>query len=362
MIYNLQILRALAAYLVFLTHFGSYAAPILPRPDLLAVGAAGVDIFFVLSGFLMFVSTAGRRESAGGFLLRRAARVVPVYWLVTAGVALIAMTGLKPIGIMEIRPEYLVQSLLFLPFSRGGYIEPLISVGWTLNYEMFFYAIFAGLLLIPALARRVLTAAAILLGLALLGLLPQPGFYWAFYTKPIVIEFAGGIGLGYAYLRLTTLPPGFPVRRVAAAAFAAAGLVILGGEIFGDAYGSGPELTGFGRPLIWGSAAILIVGAMLVLERGGVTLRARWLLAQGNASYSFYLVHNLLLHTAAKVAAVLLAPGVPRVALIFLIAFGASVAISEALFRQVEAPLNAALRRRLDRRPAAGPLRNALVP
>ena len=362
MIYNLQILRALAAYLVFLTHFGPYAAPILPRPDLFAVGAAGVDIFFVLSGFIMFMSTAGRRENARGFLLRRAARVVPVYWLVTAGLSLIAATGLKPIGITEFRPEYLLQSLLFLPFSRGGYIEPLVSVGWTLDYEMFFYVVFAGLLGIPNLARRALAAAAIFLGLALLGLLPLPGLYWAFYTKPIVIEFAAGIGLGYAYRRLDALPAGFPVRRVAGAAFATAGLVVLGGQLVGDAYGFGAELTGFARPLVWGSAATLIVGAMLLLERGGVMLRARWLLSQGNASYSFYLVHNLLLHTAAKIASVLLDPGLPRVALIFGIAFAASAAVGEGLFRHVEAPLSAAIRRRFDQRPASVPLGEALTP
>ncbi len=64
MIYNLQILRALAAYLVFLTHFGQYAGPVLPKPDILAFGAFGVDVFFVLSGFIMFVSTDGRGESA----------------------------------------------------------------------------------------------------------------------------------------------------------------------------------------------------------------------------------------------------------------------------------------------------------
>ena len=362
MIYNLQILRALAAYLVFLTHFGPYAAPILPRPDLFTVGAVGVDIFFVLSGFIMFVSTAGRGEPPGGFLLRRAARVVPVYWLVTGGIALILMTGLRPIGITDFRPEYLLQSLLFMPFARGGYIEPLNSVGWTLNYEMFFYVVFAALLPIANLARRTLAAAALFIGLALLGLLPLPGLYWAFYTKPIVIEFAAGIALGYAYLRLAALPAGFPVRRAAGAACAAAGLLVLGCAIIGDAYGASPELTGFGRPLVWGSAATLIVGAMLLLERGGVTLRSRWLLSQGNASYSFYLVHNLMLHTAAKIASVVAAPGLPRVALIFLIAFAASAAIGEGLFRHVEAPLGAALRRRFDRRPASAPLRDALAP
>jgi exopolysaccharide production protein ExoZ len=341
---NLQILRALAAYLVFLTHFGPYAGPILPRPDALAFGAAGVDVFFVLSGFIMFVTTAGPDASAGAFLLRRTARVVPVYWLVTLGLAVLAMLGLKPIGIVEIRPEYLLQSLLFLPFSRGG-----------------FDAVFAGLLLVPGLAQRALAAAALFVGLTLLGLLPRQGIYWAFYTKPIVLEFAAGIGLGYAYLRLGKPSATFPVQRVAGAALAAAILIILGGQITGDLSGLGTEMTGFARPLVWGSAAILIVGAMLLLERGGVTLRSRWLLAQGNASYAFYLIHNLMLHTAAKVTATVLGPGMPRILLILVLAFAASAVIGDVLYRHVEAPLGAALRRRFDRNPATVPPQAALT-
>lgn len=356
MIYNLQILRAVASYLVFLTHFGLYVGPVLPRPDLLAFGASGVDVFFVLSGFIMFVSTSGRRESPGEFLLRRASRVVPVYWIVTIGLALIALTGLRPIGIVEIRTDYVVQSLLFLPFSRGGFIEPLNSVGWTLNYEMFFYVVFAGLLLVPKPAVRALGAAAVFLALILLGLLPASGLYWAYYTKPILIEFAAGIGLGYAYLRLGVLPAGFPARRAAGAVVAAAVLLILGGQVVTEALGASPELSGFARPLVWGFAAVLIVGAMLLLERAGIVLKSRWLLSQGNASYSFYLVHNLLLHSAAKIAALVVAPGIARALLIFAIAFPAAVAAGELLFRYVEAPVIAALRRRLDRRPSPGPL------
>ncbi|MGT2479787.1 hypothetical protein ACU4GR_14850 [Methylobacterium oryzae CBMB20] len=71
---------------------------------------------------------------------------------------------------------------------------------------------------------------------------------------------------------------------------------IVGGQIVADALGVSPELSGFARPLVWGTAAVLIVGAMLLLERAGIALKTRWLLSQGNASYSFYLVHNLLLH------------------------------------------------------------------
>lgn len=362
MIYNLQILRALAAYAVFLTHFGHYAGPVLPRPDALAFGAAGVDVFFVLSGFIMFVSTAGRGETPGSFLLRRAIRVVPLYWLVTLALALIALAGLKPIGIVELRPDYVVQSLLFLPFSRGGYVEPLNSVGWTLNYEMFFYAVFAALLLLEKLRTRMLALGLAFGALVLLGLAPVPGLYWAYYTKPIILEFVAGAGLGYAYLRLGPLPPDFPVRRAAGAALVAAAAIVLGGQAMAVTLGAELEMTGFLRPLVWGSAAVLTVGALLVLERGGVVLQSRWLLSQGNASYAFYLVHNLMLHTSAKVAAILMPPGPWRVALIFILALSASIALGEWLYRGVERPLGAALRHWCDRRGRPAPLPGVVAP
>jgi exopolysaccharide production protein ExoZ len=360
MIYNLQILRALAAYSVFLTHFGLYAGPILPRPDAMAFGAAGVDVFFVLSGFIMFVSTAGRSETPGSFLLRRAIRVVPLYWLVTLGLALIALAGLKPIGIVELRPDYVVQSLLFLPFSRGGYVEPLNSVGWTLNYEMFFYAGFAALLLVSDLRARMIGLTAAFGALVLLGLAPVPGLYWAYYTKPIVLEFVAGAALGYAYLRCGAPSPSFPVRRAAVGALAVAGALILGGQAVAGALGADLEMTGFLRPLVWGSAAALAVGAVLLLERGGIVLRSRWLFSQGNASYAFYLIHNLMLHAGAKVAAVLVVPGPLRVVLVFVLAFSASVLLGEWLFRCVERPIGAALRRLCDRSPGPGPLPGAV--
>ncbi|MGU3362129.1 acyltransferase family protein [Methylobacterium sp. M6A4_1b] len=362
MIYNLQILRALAAYAVFLTHFGLYAGPILPRPDALAFGAAGVDAFFVLSGFIMFVSTAGRSETPGSFLLRRAIRVVPLYWFVTLALALVALAGLKPIGIVELRPDYVVQSLLFLPFSRGGYVEPLNSVGWTLNYEMFFYAVFAALLLMASLRARMTGLALAFGALVFLGLAPVPGLYWAYYTKPIVLEFVAGAGLGYAYHRLGAQRPGFPVRRTAAAALAAAASIVLCGQAAAITLGADLEMTGFLRPLVWGSAAVLAVGALVLLERGGVVLRWRWLLSQGNASYAFYLIHNLMLHVGAKVAAVLVAPGPLRVALVFVLALSASIALGEWLHRVVEVPLGAALRRLCDRGARPAPLPGAVAP
>ncbi|MFC6741217.1 hypothetical protein [Methylobacterium tardum] len=88
---------------------------------------------------------------------------------------------------------------------------------------------------------------------------------------------------------------------------------------------------------------------MLLLERAGIVLRARWLFSQGNASYAFYLIHNVLLHTAAKIVLALVTPGILSAALIFVIAFAAAAFLGDLVFRFVEAPGSAALRRRYER-------------
>ena len=125
----------------------------------MSFGAAGVDIFFVVSGFIMVVTTMKRDMAPGEFLLHRIARIVPVYWVVTILLFAIVMYGFKPVGIMRMQPDWLAKSLLFIPFDRDGRVEPIISVGWTLNYEMFFYLLFAlGLFVRLALMRTMLSA------------------------------------------------------------------------------------------------------------------------------------------------------------------------------------------------------------
>ena len=135
-----------------------------------------------------------------------------------------------------------MQSLLFLPFSRGGYVEPLNSVGWTLNYEMFFYAVFAGLLVLPDLrARADRPRRGLRRGWSFSAWRRVPGLYWAYLHEAHRDRIRAGTALGYAYLRLGDAPPGFPFggwparpSRPRAWSFSAVRLV-------GGAYGSGAE-------------------------------------------------------------------------------------------------------------------------
>jgi exopolysaccharide production protein ExoZ len=143
---SIQYLRAVAAVMVPYHHArarlpGIYE--VLPNP----LGGAGVDLFFVISGFIMVITTAGRGSRPGDFMLRRIARIVPSYWFYTTALALfiVAMPGVLNLSVTL--PHYL-ESIFFVPHvSRDNQLsfctgerslQPLLQPGWTLNFEMFF--------------------------------------------------------------------------------------------------------------------------------------------------------------------------------------------------------------------------------
>ena len=160
---SVQILRAVAAMGVVFTHAITRVSTTFPgaeghslftsRRGQLTVGDAGVDLFFVISGFIMLQvhwRDLGVRGTPLRFMSRRILRIVPIYWLLTT-VALVFQifapsvftTHFKGIDIW-----WIVGSYLFLPIPiPGSTISPLVGVGWTLNYEMFFYFVFSLMLL-----------------------------------------------------------------------------------------------------------------------------------------------------------------------------------------------------------------------
>lgn len=191
---GLQALRALAALLVLVGHVRAeaehYFALVLP-------GAAipwtrGVDLIFVISGFIVSLSARRYARQPLRLLGRRIWRVVPLYYLFT--LLMVAALIIAPGGVKETSLDLsgLMHSLGFLPHARpDGRIAPILSLGWTLNYEVFFYLLVALALTLP---RPMIWACLALIGFALPGLVGQPtsvpGIFW---TNPITLEFAFGI-------------------------------------------------------------------------------------------------------------------------------------------------------------------------
>lgn len=347
MIANIQVLRAVAAYLVVGYHAQSVVLRVVPGSPEFMAGTAGVDIFFVVSGFIMVWTTLGRERTPGDFLRDRAVRIYPAYWVVTAVLVVLSLAGLRPAGLADWDLGNLLTSLLLLPDTRrDGLVAPLLGVGWTLVYEAWFYLLFAATLLAVDRRRAVLLLAAAIAGLA--GLHPAlgpRGEVLATYTSPLMLEFAMGMMLALAHARASA----WPVAAMRRAGVLLVGVAVLAAPVAAAGLGARIALDPWLRVLCFGLPAAAVVAGALLLERAGIAARGAFVLGQGQASYALYLSHLLTLHVVARAAV----PFAGAAGALFATALGiAGVAISGmvgTLFhRQVEAPLTRALR-------AAGP-------
>ena len=353
---GVQALRGVAASMVVVHHASQLWSTVASnnRAPFWENGAAGVDIFFIISGFVMAVSTFSRgsaHPSAGKFLERRITRVVPLYWLITLFYVLrveFHMHRLHEIahGLeLDVTPWHLLASLLFIPYRNAiGDVQPLLVVGWTLSFEMFFYALFAAVLAMRLGLVKTLTV--ILVGLAAIGVFRQAD--WPAYTilvNPLLLEFLAGVWIGHLVLRGYQTPAGISgVLGVLAVPV-----------LFFMPRASGENL----RVLQWGGLALLIVHGTVMLERWLAPALPRWLLLVGDASYSLYLSHMLVFSLLVKLFMRfhVMVPGVTSrwsEALAIAVCLPVAIGVAVPLYRWVEAPMLAYLRRRTHTRIAIG--------
>jgi exopolysaccharide production protein ExoZ len=313
-LYGIQYLRALAALAVVFFHAAERSG------GSFNIGAAGVDVFFVVSGFIMWVMSDSRPLSPKRFVLDRIQRIVPLYWIVTAVMVVGALAGLFPN--MKLTLEHLLGSLFLIPTrsSSNGEIWPVLVQGWTLNFEMFFYAIFAISL---AVVRRfqLILLVAIFAAFALAGWLfhPQSAILMT-YTRPIILEFVAGALIGQLWLkgRLPRYAVGIGLVVIAVVGFA---LIQLLGLDFNE--------------FICGPLAVSLIIGTLALERSGATPDIPVLTYLGNGSYSIYLWHTLAISVVAKVGQSLALPPLATITLSAL--FGTLIGI--AAYEAIEKPL-----------------------
>ncbi|HWW68547.1 MAG TPA: acyltransferase [Duganella sp.] len=296
---SLQALRGLAALAVVFHHVLRAVtinrpaelhlppSPLLSNPILVDLGAMGVDLFFVLSGFLMmYISRPYEQgtKSTGDFLANRLIRVWPLYAVVTIYLLGQAYHNASAGGSgFDLAPMRLL-SLFFIPsFNESGILQPILGVGWTLNYEVFFYLVFAASILMKR--DRILAIATVLVGggYAIGALLPDGSVLRAFLFNSVILEFLLGAAIASAYMKS---------MLVAKHAYAclAAGLAVL--AIFAPV----PVDEGF-RLLTRGVPAALLFAFVLLSES-----KIRWpraIIVLGDASYSIYLVHIPVLYTVA---------------------------------------------------------------
>lgn len=342
-LYGIQVLRALAALMVAVHHVQSDAGFLAERAGTqfsasnLLPWTAGVDLFFVISGFIMVHASAGLFGQTGGarlFLARRIARIVPLYWATTTLFLLTLAASPALINSAAPGAGQIAASYLFWPLpNAAGALQPVYSLGWTLNYEMLFYALFGAALLLPA--RLVVPATT----LALTGLvaaqaaipLPLPFGFWG---QPIVLEFAGGMAI--ALLR----DRGFRLDGRLRLLLVAAGVAILIA-----ATGNEWAQTPWGSLAYRGPAALLLVTAA-ACGRGQSAPSAlvRQLARLGDASYALYLIHPFAMR-AMRELFLRIAPG--ATGLFIATALLAAVISALAVYRWFEKPMTKLFRRLL---------------
>ena len=301
---SIQILRAVAAWLVVYHH---YRSTLYEDESNVSLGMLGVSIFFLISGFIMFYSLASRTCSAKEFFVRRLIRIVPAYWFYTFLTVLLSLMYAKEFSSTFVAStgwnlNNLISSLFFIgsKVPSGVVYFPILRVGWTLSFEMFFYALLSlCILTFGRLSFWACIFALFLLPLAwdeqwVCTLLLSNKFLWLF---------AYGIILGYAYIKLRNTKPLLLYVAGIALIVVDIALIVL-------------DVTPFTNPqaLIWIDylskflliigggfeplCAILLIGSALCFESVLSKTRVnalRWLRYLGDVSYSTYLLHTLVL-------------------------------------------------------------------
>lgn len=280
---GLQGLRFVAALLVLITHATFYTSTRLDSDvTVWNVGTVGVDLFFVISGFVMMITSATFVGAEGGwryFAMRRIVRIVPMYWLATS-LKIISLLILPGIALRaSLDPRHVAFSYFFLPsVNEIGAVEPVLGVGWTLTYEMFFYAVFAIALLLRV--NPLLFVGSVMVTLTICGEIGSASTSpWAIYLDSVILYFA--IGMVIAVLAKNGS------RSLLLAVF----LTCLGLATTLAAMGSVEWYRG--SPFRF----VVVVGIVAAAVRAEPWLRRvmpRSVLFLGDASYSIYLFHPLL--------------------------------------------------------------------
>lgn len=261
---NIQLLRAFAALNVVMFHIiytaTDYGFSVLFWRVLESWGRSGVDLFFVISGFVMIYIQHHKNKSSVAFFVDRLLRIVPTYWFLSIFLALVLVLLPSVFRQMHFSPSWLVSSLLFL----SGVLEeqkPILFVGWTIEYEMFFYLIFSVSLLATTLRSSIfITTFSLVVAIGI------------FHADMIFLEFIFGMLIGYLYLSQNSINKFGLISLMLGICFLLVSLVA--------------KDSGLNRVLLFGIPSCLILFGCVNLRQvhSGVFTKV------GDASYSIYLI------------------------------------------------------------------------
>ncbi|HUW28397.1 MAG TPA: acyltransferase [Sulfuriferula sp.] len=329
---GIQYLRGIAAMMVVFHHvrhvFGDVSG-------WTTFGGTGVDIFFVISGFIMVYMTplsrctmSERLSNMSRFWLKRVVRIVPLYWI-----ALPLSVVVFKINLTDPR---LINDFLFFPRFNSQFpaeIWPALIPGWSINYEMFFYLIFGLSILFSS--RRLLVAALIIMTLGIVGSYRQfDSAAMRFYTSTIMFEFLFGMLL-FSLWRYLSAAGAVRYRWVWWVSLLA-GFAMLAVNL------PGPGFLVHGLP-----AVFIVLGAIFAFE--GIHIPPLRIL--GDASYSIYLFHLLSFaiswHVVSKLRLSATDPHdlIPVFAIYVVVAAGAGIVLHHLLEKPLVRTGNALIKR-----------------
>lgn len=344
-----QALRGAAAFMVVMVHSRSVlmdtaAGKVVADHVLLPMGM-GVDLFFIISGFLMMFTSRdfdGTKAYAWRFVAKRAARIWPLFVVVTP-VALVVEHGIHGFVDPSILLPYL-EGLLFIPHNpsaSGIYFQMAVGVAWTLCFECYFYLLFAACMLFGRW-RYVVMAAWFALTLVVIPLVrgnyslnvaSQPLVEWSRYANlainPIVWDFIIGMIGGWLYAADFKIARS---RTIYAMVMVSCVLLLMGWNRMGMVDFFGPH--GWGAPM-----TILFFGAVMLAKVDALNVPA-WSVWLGNISYSLYLVHVYVFEILQRVASVIPMGQSTANTVLFVSRPIVAVICAWVTFRYVEAPIS----------------------
>lgn len=341
---SIQVCRAIAAVMVMLLHLTStlsaakyFGVRGIDAP--FSFGHAGVEFFFVLSGFIItFVhwKDFGSPSRLPHYLKKRALRIYPAYWLVFAVVYFIAIHAVtRPLAMT---PEHLLDTLALLPQASPdpivGTTAQVLTVAWTLQYEVLFYILMA--VFIVSRPAGALLAGAILANLFACRnghcVATEPYLQTTF----LLLFGLGALTAAYCRSQWSLRFPG---------ALAGIGTVVFLAAAAWD------DVTGQRLVFLYGLAsAAIVLGLVKAEERGSIRITWEWAITLGDASYALYLVHYPLISVLCKIGVKLGLHGAWGMAIASPVIIAACIATAVVFHRLIEIPL---LRHFSDRRSPA---------
>lgn len=302
---GLQVLRGIAALLVVWCHLkyilGLTPAQLLKFPLLATdLGGIGVDIFFVISGFVIALTADRIGRNWRYFLIQRVSRIVPLYFTVSC--ALLIMTLLLNVAAGAnddskwLNFPLLFNTFGFIPmFDRAAFTNPVCINGWTLSFEMWFYLGFTALMCVCGgqKAGRLLPLLFVV-GVAVTALF-YPASWWylpKFLFSPLTLEFAAGCLLYHVRSHL---------QKRGLIALYLSGLTLMFFAVKAEFLGQHQMVLantglGFYRAGVWGGFAACLVGVVTQIDYHYPCRWPRVLLRLGDASYSIYLIAPIMIN------------------------------------------------------------------